>query len=251
MRIGKFGETNKLSTDAIRHYMDLGLIVPEKWGGHYYFEERCQNDLELILEFKGMGFSLNEIKVIFLYKNFGKFTDYEKDTYYQSLFIDKYEKIEQEIKNLVEIKDKLKMKLDDLSAKSEGQSSKVLDMLKCLKCSKKPILLNGMINRNQIIEGNLTCNCGEEYFIESGILNVGKPFKATIGIPLEDYILEYIHVTDPAYLDNLHKGGEWSKRKLVQLDLSDKVLLELGSGVGFFSTKYLSGITRRLLIYCR
>ncbi|MGE6260525.1 MerR family transcriptional regulator [Heyndrickxia sporothermodurans] len=240
MRIGKFGETNNLSTDAIRHYMDLGLIVPEKRGGHYYFEERCQNDLELILEFKGMGFSLNEIKVIFLYKNFGKFTDYEKDTYYQSLFIDKYEKIEQEIKNLVEIKDKLKMKLDDLSAKSEGQSSimgidlKVLDMLKCLKCSKKPILLNGMINRNQIIEGNLTCNCGEEYFIESGILNVGKPFKAPIGIPLEDYILEYIHVTDPAYLDNLHKGGEWSKRKLVQLDLSDKVLLEIGSGVGFF-----------------
>lgn len=240
MRIGKFGETNKLSIDTIRHYMDLGLIVPEKRGGHYFFDKRCQNDLELILEFKGMGFSLNEIKNLFLYENFGKFTDYEKDTYYQSLFMDKYEKIEQEIKNLVVIKDKLKAKLDDLSAKSEGSSSmigidlKVLDILKCLKCSKKLILQDGMISRNQIMEGKLTCDCGEEYLIESGILSVGKPFKSTTGLPFEEYILEYIHVTDPAYLENIHKGGEWSKRKIVQLDLSDKVLLELGSGVGFF-----------------
>lgn len=240
VRIGKFGEKNKLSIDTIRHYMDLGLIVPVKKGGHYFFDERCQSDLELILEFKGMGFSLNEIKVIFLYGNFGKFTDYEKDTYYQSLFIDKYEKIEQEIKNLVEIKDKLKTKMDDLSTKSEGSSSMmgidliVLDMLKCLKCSEKLILQDGIINRNQIMEGKLACDCGEEYLIESGILNVGMALNSNAGHPLEEYILEYIHETDPAYLENIFKGGEWSKRKLEQLDLSGKVLLELGSGVGFF-----------------
>lgn len=240
VRIGKFGETNQLSVDAIRHYMDLGLIVPEKRGGHYYFDEHCQNDLELILEFKGMGFSLNEIKIIFHYKNLGKLTDYEKDTYYQSLFMDKYEKIEQEIENLVEIKNKLKTRLDDLSAKSEGSSSmtgidlKVLDLLKCLKCSEKLILQDGVINRNQIMEGRITCDCGEEYLIESGILIVGKPFKSITEFPLNEYVQEYIHATDPIYLENIHKGGEWSKRKLVQLNLSGKVLLELGSGVGFF-----------------
>ncbi|MGM9986140.1 MAG: class I SAM-dependent methyltransferase, partial [Bacillaceae bacterium] len=46
--------------------------------------------------------------------------------------------------------------------------------------------------------------------------------------------LEYIQVTEPAYLENIHKGGEWAKRKLAQVDLRNKVLLELGSGVGFF-----------------
>ncbi|MGG2092140.1 MerR family transcriptional regulator [Bacillus sp. S13(2024)] len=240
MRIGKFGEVNKLSIDTIRHYMDLGLIVPEKKGGHYFFDERCQNDLEIILEFKGMGFRLNEIKKFFLYKNFGEFTDYEHDTYYQSLFMDKYKQVEQEINNLVEIKDNLKTKLDELTAKSKGSCStmgidlKVLDMLKCLKCSEKLILQDGMINRNQIIEGRLTCNCGEEYLVESGILKVGNSFQAATGPHHEEFVLEYIHVTDPAYLENIHKVGEWSKRKLGQLDLNDKVLLELGSGVGFF-----------------
>lgn len=49
MKIGKFGEKNNLSIDAIRHYMDLGLIIPEKKGGHYFFDEYCQKDVELIV----------------------------------------------------------------------------------------------------------------------------------------------------------------------------------------------------------
>ena len=36
MKIGKFGELNNISIDTIRHYMDLGLIIPEKKGGHYF-----------------------------------------------------------------------------------------------------------------------------------------------------------------------------------------------------------------------
>lgn len=240
MRIGKFGKVNELSIDTIRHYMDLGLIVPEKQGGHYFFDERCQNDLELILEFKGMGFSLTEIKMIFHYKNFGKITDYEKDAYYQSLFSDKYGKLEQEIKNLVAMKDKLKIKLDHLSTKPVGSNSiigidfRVLDMLKCIDCGDQLTLQDGLINRNQIMEGKLSCDCGVEYAIESGILRVGNPYKPYTGIPLENNISEYIHETDPAYLENVNKGLHWSKRKFGQVDVHGKVILELGSGVGFF-----------------
>jgi DNA-binding transcriptional MerR regulator/ubiquinone/menaquinone biosynthesis C-methylase UbiE len=240
LRIGKFGETNQLSIDTIRHYMDLGLIVPEKKGGQYFFDVRCQNDLENILELKGLGFSLNEIKIIFHYKNFGKFTDYEVDTYYQSLFLNKYEKLEQEIKILVETKDRLKKKLDQLSTKSDetgmsiGVDLNALHLLKCLTCNGPLTLQDGMIHRNQIMEGKLTCACGQEYTIESGILMVGKPFQLSAGILSESHIPEYIHETDPAYLENLQIGLHWSKRKMAQIDLHHKILLELGSGVGFF-----------------
>ncbi|MFD3449037.1 MerR family transcriptional regulator [Microbacteriaceae bacterium 4G12] len=240
MKIGKFGEINKLSIDTIRHYMDMGLIVPEKKGGHYFFDERCQNDLELILEFKGMGFSLNEIKMILLYKKLGNLTDYEQDTYYQSLFLDKYKKIKQEIKNLVETKDKLKGKLDELSSQSVNSNTmigidlKVLDMLKCPKCGEQLLLQNGVITNNQIVEGKLSCTCNEDYVIESGILSVGKSLQSIVALPNEQYIDEYIHETDSIYLEYVYKSLDWSKRKLVQLDMSNKVLLELGSGMGFF-----------------
>lgn len=33
MKIGKFGEVNNISIDTIRHYMDLGLLIPERKEG--------------------------------------------------------------------------------------------------------------------------------------------------------------------------------------------------------------------------
>ncbi|MCQ6325313.1 MerR family transcriptional regulator, partial [Bacillus cereus] len=79
MKISKFAEVNNVSVDTIRHYMDLGLVISEKKGSHYFFDEYCQKDIELILEYKWLGFSLYEIKELFLYKNLGKSLGYEKD----------------------------------------------------------------------------------------------------------------------------------------------------------------------------
>lgn len=238
MKISKFGKVNNVSVDTIRHYMDLGLIVPEKQGGQYDFDDRCQSDLDLILELKKMGFRLNEMKPIFHYKNFAKLTDYEVDTYYQSIFLKKYEELDQEIKILKEARDSLKGKLDQFAVHPQGQGGvlgidlTVLNLLRCVKCRGQLTLQDGIITRNQIIEGKLSCECGEDYPIESGILNVGKRMKQIP--PLIKNIPEYIQETDSVYLKNMNRGLHWSKRKLGQVNLSKKVILELGSGSGFF-----------------
>lgn len=240
MKIGKFGEVNNISIDTIRHYMDLSLIIPEKKGGHYFFDEYCQTDLELILHYKDLGFSLNEIKELFFYKNLAKSMNYEKDTFYQSLFKLKYDKMEQEIELLEKKRDKLKGVLHDLLLINETSNSiigidlSVLHLLACSKCSKKLILHDGIITNNQITEGKLICNCGEEYMITSGIVIAGKLFKANEWTSLDDTIADYIHETDNAYLENMHREGEWAKKKLLHLDLNNKLILDIGSGLGFF-----------------
>ncbi|MGT8953956.1 methyltransferase domain-containing protein [Bacillus thuringiensis] len=240
MKIGKFGEVNNISIDTIRHYMDLSLIIPEKKGGHYFFDEYCQTDLELILHYKDLGFSLNEIKELFFYKNLAKSMNYEKNTFYQSLFKLKYDKMEQEIELLEKKRDKLKEVLHNLSIETEISSSilgvdlKVLHLFKCVKCNGNLILEDGIINKNKIIEGKLICNCGEEYTIISGVLTAGNSLKAHEKKSLEDSISDYIHETDTAFLENVQRGGEWAKKKLMQLDLNEKILLDLGSGIGFF-----------------
>ncbi|PGU90921.1 methyltransferase [Bacillus cereus] len=240
MKIGKFGEVNNISIDTVRHYMDLSLIIPEKKGGHYLFDEYCQADLELILHYKDLGFSLNEIKELFFYKNLAKSMNYEKDTFYQSLFKLKYDKMEQEIELLEKKRDKLKGVLHDLLLTNETSNSiigidlSVLHLLTCSKCSKKLILQDGIINSNQIIEGKLICNCGEEYIITSGIITAGKLFKANERTSLDDTISDYIHETDNAYLENMYREGAWAKKKLIHLDLNNKLILDIGSGLGFF-----------------
>ncbi|MCU5209406.1 methyltransferase domain-containing protein [Bacillus paranthracis] len=224
----------------MRHYMDLSLIIPEKKGGHYFFDEYCQTDLELIIHYKDLGFSLNEIKELFFYKNLAKSMNYEKDIFYQSLFKLKYDKMEQEIELLEKKRDKLKGVLHDLLLTNEtsntiiGIDLSILHLLTCSKCRQKLILQDGIINNNQITEGKLICNCGEEYIITSGIITAGKSFKANERTSLEDTISDYIHETDNAYLENMLKEGEWAKKKLIHLDLNNKLILDIGSGLGFF-----------------
>lgn len=240
MRIGKFAEANKLSIDTIRHYMDLGLIIPEKQGGQYSFDDRCQEDLKNILSMKDMGFTLNEIKSIFMFIRLGKLTPYQEDEYYKAFYINKHNIVEKQIQELTDIKKKLEVRIQELSQNVSrssfniGIDIRILSFFKCLKCSGDLELLDGNIKNNQIIDGKLKCTCGEEYDIQSGILIANK-FKSALESKFNDeYIRDYINVTDIGYLENLYEGLEWTYKKASAMNLKNKVILELGSGVGFF-----------------
>lgn len=220
--------------------MDLDLIIPEKRGGQYYFDLRCQKNLEEIIYLKSIGFSLSEIKIIFFYKSFGKLAAYEEDIYYRTLFIDKYRKLEKDIEKLSQIKNKLKHEVDNMSEESSkpklqrGIDLRNLSLFKCIKCSGSLILQDGIIRNNQVMSGSLECSCGEKYIIEAGILMVEACTETSTTTFNDNYIMEYINLTDAVYLDSLHKSLEWSSRKVSVSDLKGKTLLELGTGIGFF-----------------
>ena len=64
---------------------------------------------------------------------------------------------------------------------------------------------------------------------------------------LEDSISDYIHETDTAF-ENVQRGGEWAKKKLMQLDLNEKILLDLGSGIGFFYEIFMKNYRKSVYI---
>lgn len=220
--------------------MDMGLLVPEKQGGQYCFDAGCRKDLEDILHFKDMGFSLSEIKRIFLYKSFSKLAPYQEDLYYRTFFTEKLKKVERDISYLSEVREKIVRKLEELSGNKEtnrnisGIDINALKLFRCLKCSGSLVLCEASVNSNQIICGKLKCSCGEEYKIDSGILTAGKPYLEQNDWADDNYIAEYMDSTDTAYLDELYRKLEWSRRKIELLDLEGKVILELGTGWGFF-----------------
>lgn len=240
MKIGKFAENNNLTIDTVRHYMDINLIIPEKQGGQYDFDSKCEQDLEDILSLKAMGFSLGEIKAIFMFKRLGNLTQYEADECFKALFKNKAKNLETQIEELSKMKSNVEEKLIELSKTDNrnktiiGVGFNVLSLFKCLKCGNELQLSEGSIANNQIINGKLRCSCGEEYAIENGILRVNNS-KVDFSVEYDfNHIVEYISDTNIDYLDHLYRGMDFLYRKIDFSSFKNKVLLELGSGMGFF-----------------
>lgn len=67
LSIGKFAELNCVSERMLRHYQSKGLLEPsyvdDSNGYRYYSIEQCAT-IDMIAEFQGIGFSIDEIKTI-------------------------------------------------------------------------------------------------------------------------------------------------------------------------------------------
>ena len=240
MRIGEFSKRNNVTIDTVKHYMNMGLLIPFKSQGQYNFNDECQNALEDIIKLKDSGFTINEIKTIFLFKQLGNLTNYQKDEYYRTLYNTKLENLTQQIKHLSLMKQNVESRLSELHNHQLHQNFRLgldissLKYLACPLCKGDLGIRDGQIEENSIINGHLTCSSGHNYPVRDGILIINQDRNINQQNFDEDTISKYIITTDPAYLDNLYKGIEYGKNKLDLSDFKEKVILELGSGMGFF-----------------
>lgn len=237
MRIGAFSEKFGQSIDTIRHYMELNLLVPEKSGGQYTFDEACERDLNRILYFKERGFSLQEIKTILYYKRLGQLTEHQYHCCYIELVRNKYRNTLKKIQELETVKALLEESLSILEERTSekqftlGVDLGVLSHLACHGCSSPLTLQDARIEENQIMEGRFKCSCGITYTVEQGVLMI----PGTSGFAGDRFdIADYLHETSPEYLDSIYKGLEWTHRRVDFAGLSGRTLLELGCGIGFF-----------------
>ncbi len=56
MRIGAFSKKHQVTQDAVRFYLEKGLLVAHKRGEQYYFTTSDGEDLETIKMLKGCSF---------------------------------------------------------------------------------------------------------------------------------------------------------------------------------------------------
>ena len=61
MKIGEFAKKFDTSVSTVRHYINLGLLVPEKDGFQYCFEDDDCREMEIIITMKNAGFKLSEL----------------------------------------------------------------------------------------------------------------------------------------------------------------------------------------------
>lgn len=248
MKIGKFASEQGISVHAVRHYIDIGLIAPVKEGGQYSFGDACKNDIRKIIELKNMGFCLEDIKKILTYERLGRLYHESDKKSVENIFREKLKSINEEIETLEAAEAAVKKRIDSFECSERSKAAILgvdffmLSMLRCVKCGGKLELSEGMVLKGLVTEGTLKCSCGEEYRIKEGIIVTPYSLKESDFEEGIDYIDNYIKDTSPKYLDNVYKNLEWMKSKIEVRNLKGKIILELGSGIGFFLRNFYTDI---------
>ena len=61
MRIGIFAKKFGIPASTVRYYIQLGILVPESRNGQYIFSDKCVQDMERVMEYRELRFSLLDI----------------------------------------------------------------------------------------------------------------------------------------------------------------------------------------------
>lgn len=111
MLIGQIAESSGVTKEAVRHYVDIGLLKPTpKRAGTRVYQDFCERDVERmkwIVLGKSLGFSLSEID------HYLKMFMDEKLSHADAarMFQEKLAEVEEKIAQLQTIRDRLSEKL--------------------------------------------------------------------------------------------------------------------------------------------
>lgn len=89
MKIGQFAKDFNVSIDTVRHYIEKGLLIPEKINTQYQMNTICLEDMALINELKLYRFSLKEIHKILSLKRLTNNGNNEDMSYFRNLLVEK------------------------------------------------------------------------------------------------------------------------------------------------------------------
>ncbi|MBV1758508.1 MAG: MerR family transcriptional regulator [Dethiosulfatibacter sp.] len=246
MRIGKFAERLNTTQDTIRFYIKRGLLVPPKVSGQYRFSEADCRDLERILELKEMHFSLTEIQKIITFQRLTGSNTEEFRRLYLSLLEEKNKKVSHELIKYNRLSNSIRDSIHKIKAEELENSNELgfpihsLDLLSCPLCRENLMLSDGVIEKNMIMDANISCRCGYIASIRDGIfideetartkLMHGKP------MPTKE---EYLESSSHKYINFLYQGMAGMIEMINKYTDEPKYILELENCVGFFLMQYI------------
>ena len=254
MKIGSFAKEFNTTPANVRYYIDLGLLIPDRNGSQYDFDEKCRDDMLFIKKMKGFGFCLKEVNTLLSIKRMTKFKDHETNNTFMDMLEEKKGQIRSHISELeqkVSMIDQSIMEVSNIrnSNKRTGVSLSFLDLLACPDCGRSLSFNNANIEKNQIISGTLQCSCGYSAVIEDGILVLSE--SPELNIPessldtlIKDLSTEFINLQIKAY--------HWLTGRTAFKQIKDKVFIttdRFACGFLFENARFLSKENRYIVVY--
>lgn len=246
MKIGEFARLHNITQDAVRHYLDMGLLVAEKNGGQYNFSDADSSDLKQIMELKNLNFSLVEIQKILTIQRISGSNSSTFRKQYLSFLEKKKRENSRELIKFRKFNALLNEKITGIKSENYTARNKLgfplaaLNVLECPECGKKIRLSEGTIESNFIMEANLSCSCGYRSIIKNGILiNEGTVRTKLMGgrkMPSKE---EYLSNSSHTYNNFLYRGMASMIEYIRGCKNENSYIMELDNCVGFFLMQYI------------
>lgn len=233
MRIGEFAERHDLTQDAIRHYLDLGLLMTRKRGGQFHFNAEDDQVIEKIKKLKSLQFSLAEIQEILSYERLeGNDTnDFRK--YYLSYLKIKSEQIFSEQQKFEAIHNRLQNIIEHVSVgeKNEmyplGLPIQAMELLYCYRCRNSLTIFGGVMKNNMLFEADIQCDCGYKAKIQEGIYidqSLSETKSSYQPGPTKEV---YLKAASPKHVNYLYRSMNVLLAQLNDFSHGKKIILEL------------------------
>ncbi|EEM16185.1 MULTISPECIES: MerR family transcriptional regulator [Bacillus] len=243
MKIGTFAKLFHVTTDTVRYYIELGLLIPDKKNTQYQMNQLCLDDMAFITELKKLHFSLLEIQQILSYQRVTNFSDHEDIDYYNNLLIDKKNQLtkkKEDISKAIQLIEKA-VQTSSPSSKEEnltGIPLSFVNLFYCPKCHIPLEMKDVTIKKVYIQTGSLTCTCGYEAAIEEGIIITANLYE-TSPYPSYFYDKETIKEINPKMINLFEKSNFWFQKVLQNVDLKNKLIVETNVDAFVSLPKYI------------
>lgn len=243
MLIGKFADKFKVKVDTVRYYIEQDLLIPEKKGHYYHFDNSTIKDMEFIVKLKSYHFSIKEISHILSVKRLTPFT--HKEDY--AFFIQVLENKQIELKKLIHTyeesikeieKDIQKYNAVELeTAHKKGIPLVFLSLLHCPLCQKELMLMDAQITNQQIYGGRLECSCFYKATIQNGVILTNHLHEEAYN-PFYIYDVNMINTIKSSLVSIIEKCSLQVKKLIFQEDLKHKVVLEPNVDTDVFLNRF-------------
>ena len=253
MKIGKFAAQHGVTQDTVRYYMERGLIVAQKQGEQYSFTKEDHRNMELILEWKELGFSLTSIlDLLTIQRLSGEQSDSFRN-HYRSSLEHKQNEIDQEIKKLEDLNRTIteqvnhQKKADELEKPLLGVPLSSLDILVCPDCNRPLHLSTGSLERHMVMEASADCNCGYVARIHQGVFieeaSLRPKLMNNVPIPSKE---EYIKSTSHTYINYIYQTLATIAKYLGDVVTEPAYILELSNCSGLILMQYIKALSKNI-----
>lgn len=247
MKIGQFAKKHGVTHDTIRHYIDKGLLVPNKKEGQYRFSEVDSKEITKIIELKQMHFSLSDIHRILTFQRLGGASTEFSRNQFLSILEERKEHILEELRKINQINEYLTKQIEEI--KSYGHKEEhvlgfpigATELLACPFCHKELNLSAGVLEKNMIIQANVDCDCGYSAKISNGIYIVEKDVRTKLmdGMPMPTKE-EYFNKTPHEHITYQFKGMAQLIDYIMVHHKEPQYVMEISNCVGFFLLQYIN-----------